>query len=243
MNNYFYIKSMREVLAICEVLGVHEHDALLESRIAARAKAIVDNYFDPETGDFAGNIQGANAFAVDIGLGDERTFERMVRRYEATGCYDTGIFGTDIVTRVLFERGRAQTAFELLASEKDVSFARMRDKGATTLWEYWPLGGERSHSHPMFGAVTRYLFQYLLGIDQDGAGWEHIAIRPQPVAGLGYVAGSVTTPRGRVAVRINRVDDHMVIDVHVDEPQGAVFELGEARYELTECDTQFIAEV
>ena len=243
VNNYFYIKSMREVLAICEVLGVHEHDGLLESRIAARAKAITDNYFDPETGDFAGNIQGANAFAVDIGLGDERTFERMVRRYEATGCYDTGIFGTDIVTRVLFERGRAQTAFELLASEKDVSFARMRDKGATTLWEYWPLGGERSHSHPMFGAVTRYLFQYLLGIDQDGAGWEHIAIRPQPVAELGYVAGSVTTPRGRVAVRINRVDDHMVIDVHVDEPQGAVFELGEARYELTECDTQFIAEV
>ena len=241
VNNYFYIKSMREVLAICEVLGIHEYDDMLNARIDERVKAIMDNYFDPATGDFANNDQGSNAFAIDLGLGDERTLENMVRHYNEIGCFDTGIFGTDIVPRVLFERGYAQTAFNLISSERAVSFEAMRALGATTLWEEWPIKHERSHSHPMFGGVVRYLFEYLLGIGHVGAGWDKIEIKPQPVVGLNYVSGSIATPRGRVSVRINRVDDHLVIDVHMDDPKGAAFVLGEARYELTETDSQFIA--
>ena len=241
VNNYFYIKSMREVLAICEVLGIHEYDDMLNAHIDERVKAIMDNYFDPATGDFANNDQGSNAFAIDLGLGDERTLENMVRHYNEIGCFDTGIFGTDIVPRVLFERGYAQTAFNLISSERAVSFEAMRALGATTLWEEWPIKHERSHSHPMFGGVVRYLFEYLLGIGHVGAGWDNIEIKPQPVVGLNYVSGSIATPRGRVSVRINRVDDHLVIDVHMDDPKGAAFVLGEARYELTETDSQFIA--
>ena len=241
VNNYFYIKSMCEVLAICEVLGIHEYDDMLNARIDERVKAIMDNYFDPATGDFANNDQGSNAFAIDLGLGDERTLENMVRHYNEIGCFDTGIFGTDIVPRVLFERGYAQTAFNLISSERAVSFETMRALGATTLWEEWPIKMERSHSHPMFGGVVRYLFEYLLGIGHVGAGWDKIEIKPQPVVGLNYVSGSIATPRGRVSVRINRVDDHLVIDVHMDDPKGAAFVLGEARYELTETDSQFIA--
>lgn len=242
VNNYFYIKSMREVLDMGEALDSHAHDALLEKRIAERSRAIMDNYFDAATGDFAGNVQGANAFAVDLGLGDARTFENLVRHYTDTGCYDTGIFGTDIVTRVLFERGCAQTAFDLLRSEKPVSFDRLRRLGATTLWEYWAVDKGRSHSHPMFGGVVRYLFEYLLGIRQTGAGWQNIEINPQPVTGLNYIAGSIMTPHGRIGVRINRIDAALIIDVHADQPKGIAFKLGEARYELDAQDTQFVAE-
>lgn len=241
VNNYFYIKSLREVQQIGRIVGLsRRNEAELERRIDVRCKAIEREYFDPATGDFAGNIQGANAFAVDIGLGDERTFEHMVRHYEDTHCYDTGIFGTDIVTRVLFERGHAQTAFDLLSSREDASFDHMRRLGATTLWEYWPVAYERSHSHPMFGAVTRYLFQYLLGIDQRGAGWNEVVIRPQLVSGLNFVRGSVLTPRGRISVRINRVDGQTIIDLHMDDPRGAVFEMGEECIPITSCDSQFI---
>lgn len=241
VNNYFYIRSMREVLAICNVLGIHDYDDMLNARIDERIKAIMDTYFDPATGNFAENEQGANAFAIDLGLGDERTFENMVRHYDEIGCFDTGIFGTDIVPRVLFERGHAQTAFNLLASEKPVSFERMRANGATTLWEEWPIKMERSHSHPMFGGVVRYLFEYLLGIGHVGAGWDNAEIKPQPVLGLNYVSGSIMTPRGRIAVRINRVDDQLIIDVHMDDPKGAVFTMGDVKYELTDTDSQFIA--
>lgn len=241
VNNYFYIKSMREVIAICDVIGVHDYDDMLQKRIEERIDAINHNYFDPNTGDYAGNVQGANAFAVDLALGDARTFENMVKHYDSTGEFDTGIFGTDIVPRVLFERGYAQTAFNLLASEREVSFDHMRARGATTLWEEWPVKSERSHSHPMFGGPVRYLFEYLLGIGHAAPGWEKVEIKPQPVIGLNYIAGSIMTPRGRIKVSINRVDDHLVINVHMDNPLGAVFVMGEARYELSKCDSQFIA--
>lgn len=69
---------------------------------------------------------------------------------------------------MLFERGDANTAFRLLTSEGKGSFYNMKKQGATTIWENWD--GERSHSHPMFGAATRYLFSFILGITQENLG-------------------------------------------------------------------------
>ena len=43
-------------------------------------------------------------FAIDIGLGGERAFNNIKKKYDAADAFDTGIFGTDILTRVLFER-------------------------------------------------------------------------------------------------------------------------------------------
>ena len=53
---------------------------------------IIDNeiktYFDEKTGDFCENEQGANAFGVDLGLGDKRTFENMLQKYRKTNKYE-----------------------------------------------------------------------------------------------------------------------------------------------------------
>ncbi len=171
VNDYFYIRSLDEILACADAMGLTDTDrnALREKR-AFLVRAVTDAYFDASTGDFAGNIQGANAFALELGLGDERTFANLCEKYEALGMFDTGIFGTDILTRVLFERGRGDLAFRLLTGDKLFSFARIRAAGSTTLWEYWT--GRRSHSHPMFGAVVSSLFRYLLGVrlpDETGA--------------------------------------------------------------------------
>ena len=150
VNTYFYIRSLRQACAIAEILGIDGERALLKERIAGREKALYQRYYDPQTGDFAENAQGANAFMVDLGLGDARTLEHIAQRYAALGEYDTGIFGTDIVTRVLFERGHKALAAKLLTSCGASSYGHMRLTGATTLYEYWH--GGRSYSHPMFGA-------------------------------------------------------------------------------------------
>lgn len=242
VNNYFYIKSMREVLAICEALGEHARDAELKQRIAERSDALMRRYFDPATGDFAGNAQGANAFMVDIGLGDERTLGNMVEGYTRAGCLDTGIFGTDIVPRVLFERGYDALAYALLASDREVSFDRFRQLGATTLWEYWPLGGERSHSHPMFGGPVRYLFEYLLGIGQRGAGWERPVISPHLTGGLSRARGSILTPNGRIAVRIDRAGGKWAIDVDIEDARGGEFVLNGVRRPLGQGATHIAVE-
>ena len=74
------------------------------------------------------------------------------------GEFDTGIFGTDILIRVLCENGFKDLAYKLLTSEKENTFYNMKKHGATTLWENW--NGEASHSHPMFGVVVQYIVKY-----------------------------------------------------------------------------------
>lgn len=191
VNDYFYIRSVDEILTCAQALELPAEDvAYLYNKRQYLAEVLKREYFDPATGDFAENVQGANAFAVDLGLGDERTFANLTAFYEELGMFDTGIFGTDILTRVLFEHGRGDLAFRLLTSDGEFSFERIRQAGSTTLWEYWT--GRRSHSHPMFGAVVAYLFRYLLGVRPTEAPGDVIRVEPVYPGRDAYFSGSVT---------------------------------------------------
>ncbi|MBQ8027246.1 MAG: family 78 glycoside hydrolase catalytic domain, partial [Clostridia bacterium] len=159
VNTYFYIKAVRIIKEIGRILGIDNADDM-DSRAAKAEKAITDKYFDSSTGSFCNAVQGADAFAADLGLGDERTYKNVLEKYSALGKFDTGIFGTDILVRILCERGDKALAKRLLTSKDGLgTFSYMREHGATTLWENW--NGMDSHSHPMFGAVVASIIRYL----------------------------------------------------------------------------------
>lgn len=233
VNTALYVKQMMMTKEASEAIGESETAAMLEKRIEEKKQAILNAYYSPQTGSFIGDAQGSNSFAVDIGLGGEHAFNNTKKKYDAADAFDTGIFGTDILTRVLFERGCADTAFRLLTSTGKGSFYNMKKQGATTIWENWD--GERSHSHPMFGAVTRYLFSFILGITQEknSAGYEKIVIAPQIPDGLNRASGHITTVRGEIAVSFVRTEREM--DFYVTVPQKAWFTYGsDCEYELWE---------
>lgn len=231
VNTALYVKQMLMTKEAAEAIGENETAQMLGRRIEEKRQAILNAYYSPQTGSFIGDVQGANSFATDIGLGGERTYENTRKKYSAADSFDTGIFGTDILIRVLFERGDANTAFRLLTSEGKGSFYNMKKQGATTIWENWD--GERSHSHPMFGAATRYLFSFILGITQGkkSAGYEHILIAPQIPDGLNYASGHITTVRGKISVTFKRTESEA--DFYVTVPQRARFTYGsDCEFEL-----------
>ncbi len=235
VNNYFYIKSLYRMIEIAGLTG-HEADIpTFESRISERKQATMDAYFNKWDGHFLGGMQAANAFAVDIGIGDERTYGQLVQYYRELGRYDTGIFGTDLVTKVLFEHGDGDLAVDLLTSTDPISFEGMRLAGATTIWENWPHATwDRSHNHPMFGAVAAYLFDYLLGIRQeDGkAGYGDIVIAPVLVDKLGEVSGKRTLPGGEVSVAYKKQDGKVTFTIAVPAGVKAVFRYGNEKRTL-----------
>ena len=201
VNTYFYVKAMEKTVEIAEYLGKTEDIPMLSERIAIRKRAIELAYFNENARDknFMGNVQGANAFGLDIGLGDEVTKEKLIRHYEELGCYDTGIFGTDIVTRKLLEYGRGDIVFRMLTATEPRGFGRWKKEGATSFWEYWD--NARSHSHPMFGAVVAYFFEYILGIRYSVEGKKPVVkIEPVDIPQLDWVKGHITTPYGRISV-------------------------------------------
>ena len=190
------------------------------------------------------SVQGANAFAVDLGLGDAYaraqgsnhcseetcvaeggTYKNLVTYYEKLGHFDTGIFATDVLTRVLFENGQAELAARLLIQNGDQGYAHWRENGATTFHEYWDSSRSRSHNHPMFGAPVAYIFEHLLGIRQkDGtAGYESLVIEPKATALFGRMAGSIETVRGKIAVAYEKRNGKTVFTVTVPKTVSAVF--------------------
>lgn len=231
VNTALCVKQMLMTKEAAEAIGKNETAQMLGRRIEEKRQAILNAYYSPQTGSFIGDVQGANSFATDIGLGGDRAYENTRKKYSAADSFDTGIFGTDILIRVLFERGDANTAFRLLTSEGKGSFYNMKKQGATTIWENWD--GERSHSHPMFGAATRYLFSFILGITQEktSAGYEHILIAPQIPDGLDYASGHITTVRGKISVTFKRTESEA--DFYVTVPQRARFTYGsDCEFEL-----------
>ncbi len=226
VNTVLYVRFMQQVIESADILGRQDEAAFLPERIEKVKKAIDIAYFSPANHNYCGDVQGASCLAYRCGMGDDDGRKWMIKKYDELGMYDTGIIATEALTGYLFEIGAGQTAFNLMASDKDVSFAYMARNGATTLWENW--SGRDSRNHPMFGAVTKYIFTYLLGIRQPekSAGYEKVVISPVFVDGMNFAKGHITTEKGKICVEYVKNGSKAEIKVFADPAIEAVFEYG-----------------
>lgn len=225
VNTYFMVKSLKQMCEIAQIIGKDDDIAEYEEKIATRLKAITAAYFNTFDGNFVMNVQGANSFAVDLGLGNKKTYDNMVSYYKKLGNYDTGIFATDILTRVLFRNGNADLAVELLTADGPQGFEHWRRNGATTFHEYWDSNRSRSHCHPMFGAVIAYFFEYLLGIKQTNgtAGYKSLEIEPVGFTKFKFMSGSIEATNGKIAVSYKQNGDRYDFTVLIPKDTKAVF--------------------
>jgi alpha-L-rhamnosidase len=147
------------------------------------------------------NIGAANVYAALIGID---SIKNAAEYYDRLGHFDTGFIGTEILTRLLFREGHADTAYKLLSSREEGSFLYMKDRGATTVWETW--NGSCSHNHPMFGASALHLFSGILGIrqDEDSYGYERVTLTPNLPEEMNFARGSLKTARGKIEVSLKR---------------------------------------
>ena len=241
VNTYFMVKSLQKMCEIARLIGRDEDVEEYQQKATLRASAIRAAYFNTFDGNFVMNAQGANAYAVDLGLGDENTYSNMCTYYQKLGCYDTGIFATDILTRVLFERGDAELAVDLLTQNGEQGFEHWRRNGATTFHEYWDSNRSRSHNHPMFGAPVAYFFEYLLGIRQkpNTAGYASLMIEPQAVSKFGRMRGHMQIPNGTVEVSYQKESGNIRFEITVPSNVEAVFQYAGREFILKEGTNVF----
>ena len=225
VNTYFMVKTLQKMCDIARLINKEDDIPEYEEKINLRKNAVRAAYFNAFDDNFVMNIHGANAFGVDIGLGNENTYKNLVKYYEKVGCFDTGIFATDILIRVLFEKGDEDLAIKLLTNNGNQGYEHWRVNGATTFHEYWDSNRSRSHSHPMFGAPVAYFFQYLLGINQakTEGGYNSIVIEPKGFKNFDFMNGSMATPNGEVAVSYENKDGKTYFEVIIPDGVKAVF--------------------
>ena len=233
VNSVLYVRFMQQVIEIAAILGREDEVSFLPERIEKVKKAINVAYFSPANHNYCGDIQGASSIAYRCGMGDEHSNRYLIEKYNELGMFDTGIIATEALTGHLFEIGAAQTAFDLLTSDKEISFAYMAKNGATTIWENW--SGRDSRNHPMFGAVTKYIFMYLLGIRQaeNSCAYKEVVISPCFVNGMNTAKGHITTENGVISVEYKKAVNTAEIKVYADPRIKAVFEYNGEKTEFT----------
>jgi alpha-L-rhamnosidase len=176
-----------------------------------------------------------------MGLGDERTWQNLLTYYENLGEFDTGIFGTELLLRLLFERGEGELAVKLLTSKKVHSFAEMRRRGATTLFElFQPEGKDEwySKNHHFWGHISAWFIKCLAGIrlNPHENNVNELTVAPAFPSALDHVTAYHDAPAGRIEVAWRREGDAILLDLQIPEgvtataelPRGYRFECGES---------------
>lgn len=240
VNSVLFIRQLGELAEMADAIGLTA-DVGRYGEIASRVRAaVIGRYYDAESGSFCDGRQGADAYALSVGLEiDGRVRQNLIRYYRELGYFDTGFIGTEILVEQLCLLGEVDLAYELLTSDKKGSYLWTSRQGATTLYEYFD--GRESHCHPMFGAPVRSIFRYFLGIrpvDADGV----LRLRPVLPRMAGRMQGGVVLAAGKVGVTWKRDGEGVYFDIDVPDGVRVSFCYGDREVGLISGNNQIFVE-
>lgn len=165
----------------------------------------------------------------------------------------TGFPGTPYILFALADNGQAETAYKMLLNEKCPSWLYEVKAGATTVWERWDglaedgtchigddgtAGVMISYNHYASGAVGKFLYSRVLGIDSTEAGYKRFAVKPVLGGGITHAQGHVQTPYGRIECGWKISDCKFTLEVAVPVssvcdvtlPDGTTYSVGSGKY-------------
>ncbi len=177
--------------------------------------------------------QTAYAQAIRYGLLDDDEIraaaDRLRAAVEDTGYVTTGIHGVEHILPALARNGHADLAGRLLLRDEMPSWLYMVARGGTTIWEKWnaiePDGTlttaeMNSFNHCALGAVGRFLFEGVGGIDATTLTWSgEVEIRPTYTPGLDWVRCGYDSPVGTIASHWERTSSG--VEHRIAVPGGA----------------------
>ncbi|MFU8894197.1 MAG: family 78 glycoside hydrolase catalytic domain [Luteolibacter sp.] len=208
LTTVMFVSTANRMARLARLLGMEEEAARFEQYAAESNAAWQREFLDAKTGKVGKATQSEQLLALEYGNPAEATgkaiFERLVEDLmsaEEPPALTTGIYGTMILLEELTKRGRHDLALALANRRAFPSWGWMLENGATTLWEDWKgTDGSKSHSHPMFGSISAWLFRWIGGIQpaEDAIGFDRILIRPQVPHGMEWAKSSHQSIRGPI---------------------------------------------
>ena len=237
VNTCLAINLIDKTFEIASVLGREGEAKHLEALKEEYTEGVKRTYLNKDGRGYVGDLQGSTSIALRAGLGTDEMVNAVIEKYTRLGMYDTGIIATETLTGELFDRGGGQLAFDLMAGTGRVSFDYMFRNGGTTLWENW--SGCDSKNHPMFGAVTKYIFTRLLGIRQkkSSAGFTDVVISPCFVNGLDRASGKIGTVNGDISVSFVKNNGKVAVTVSAASAIRAKFVYGNIERAINGTET------
>ena len=144
--------------------------------------------------------------------------KRLIQAMENYGWrLGTGFLSTPLILDVLGEID-LEAAYRLLENEEMPGWLFMPKNGATTIWESWEGdkakgSGVASLDHYSKGAVCRWLFDTMCGIQMDGE--NHFRIAPKPGGHFSHAKAGYHSIYGMVESGWKREGSHVIYMVTV----------------------------
>ncbi|MCT1399959.1 glycoside hydrolase family 78 protein [Paenibacillus sp. p3-SID867] len=148
--------------------------------------------------------QGVNALALYAGLLPTKDREAALKAVAGKPWESKTVLSLPLL-RLLFEEGLQDQAYHLLSKPDYPGWGYMIAQGAETMWEGWD--DIESHCHAWNGYPARLLQEYVCGIQSGAPGFATARIRPFFALDLDFAEASVSTVRGKIAVRWERVSE------------------------------------
>jgi alpha-L-rhamnosidase len=188
-------------------------DAEKYTALFNRIKDAFNRAYVSEDGHIKGDTQTCYVLALQMNLlpkeKQAQAIQYLVDRIRDKNWHlSTGFVGTSYLNSVLSRFGRTDVAYRLLNNDTFPSWGFSIKQGATTIWERWDGWtpdrgfqdpGMNSFNHYSFGAVGKWLFGTVAGIQSDQPSFKQIVIRPEPGGGLSYARATYDSIRGPVA--------------------------------------------
>lgn len=208
----FFAHSTKLTAEAARVLG-KDDDARKYETLFEDVKKAFNKAYVAADGRIKGNTQTCYVMALTFDLlpPEKRplAIRYLVEDIESRKTHlSTGFIGTGLLMPILAQTGSQATAYQLLLTEGYPSWGYSIKHGATSIWERWDGWtaekgfqdpGMNSFAHYSFGAVARWMFQSVAGIDTDGPGFKRLLIHPQPGKGFTWVKASYRSLHGQIA--------------------------------------------
>lgn len=224
---YFYYLS--RLMARNASLLNKEADAKDFADLAVRTKAAFNRtYLNSATGEYSNGSQTSSILPLAFGMvpesGRKKLVDALVRniKVKSKGHIGSGLIGCQWLMQVLSDNGHAELAYEIARQRTYPSWGYMISQGATTIWELWngntanPAMNSRNHLM-LVGDLVTWFYENLAGIRPDPSkpGFQHIIMRPTPVADLKFVKASHQSPYGEIVSDWRREDGKFMWNVAI----------------------------
>jgi alpha-L-rhamnosidase len=196
---------------------VREYDELYNNI----RKAFQEKFITPD-GKIANGSQTSYILALHNKLVQDELVDKAVGLLVAdikkrNNHLSTGFLGTTYLMPVLTEHGQHDVAMTLLLNKTYPSWGYMVEKGATTIWERWNSDtgdpGMNSFNHYTYGALTDWLYGYLVGIRPVAPGYQKMLIEPHPEARLQYARAKYNSVYGPITSNWKYEGDKLTLNV------------------------------
>jgi alpha-L-rhamnosidase len=224
----FFAQSAKLTAKAAHVLG-KEEDARKYDELYRQIKEAFNKAYVAPDGRIKGNTQTCYVLALWFNLLPKEK-QASATRYllddiKSRGTrLSTGFVGTSVLMPTLSYTGNTSTAYKLLLNDTFPSWGYSIKHGATSIWERWDGWtvehgfqdpGMNSFAHYSFGAVARWMFQTVAGIDMEEPGFQRLLIHPQPAEGLTWVKAAYGSIHGRIATEWKIVDGQLTVTVSI----------------------------